>query len=147
MTIAPRVLGILGLCAAAGSAHADTLAASLGQPLVEVSHDVHITITDGVARYRVQRVFANRGTVADEASLDIDLPWGGGVTGLRIRARRTWYDGDLMEAAAAAKLYQELTGFGPFPVKDPALMQWVWVDKAHLQVFPVLPRKTSTGLW
>jgi len=66
------------------------------------------------------------------------------VTGLRIRARDTWYDGDLMEASEAARLYEKLTGFGPFPAKDPALLQWVWPDKVHLQVFPVLAGKTST---
>jgi hypothetical protein len=125
-------------------AHADTLEATLSQPLRELSHDVKISVDKGVATYRVQRVFANRGDTADEASLDIDLPFGAGVTGLRIRARDTWYDGDLMEAKAAAALYEKLTGFGPFPAKDPALLQWVWPDKVHLQVFPVLPGQTST---
>jgi hypothetical protein len=132
------------LVLAAAAARADTLDATLGQPLTEIAHEVQITVEDGVARYRVERRYANRGTVADEASLDIDLPFGGGVTGLRIRARDTWYDGDLMEARAAARLYQELTGFGPFPAKDPALLQWVWPDKVHLQIFPVLPGKVST---
>src|SRR6185295_3682641 len=118
--------------------------ATLSQPLAELSHDVKISVDHGVATYRVQRVFANRGDTADEASLDIDLPFGAGVTGLRIRARDTWYEGDLMEARAAARLYEKLTGFGPFPAKDPALLQWVWPDKVHLQVFPVLPKSAST---
>ncbi|MSP61259.1 MAG: VWA domain-containing protein [Myxococcales bacterium] len=138
------IVGVFAVALAECVARADTLEATLGQPLAEVTHDVQITVARGVASYRVQRVFANRGTVADEASLDIDLPFGGGVTGLRIRARDTWYDGDLMEAAAAANLYEELTGFGPFPAKDPALLQWVWPDKVHLQLFPVLPGRTST---
>src|SRR3954468_8192975 len=125
-------------------ASADTLQATLGEPLAERAHDVAITVGDGVAVYRVQRVFANGGRRADEASLDIDLPGAAGVTGLRIRSRDTWYDGDLMEAQAAARLYEKLTGFGPFPAKDPALLQWVWPDKVHLQVFPVLPRTAST---
>src|SRR5439155_1294046 len=137
-------LAPLLLAASLSPALADTLDTARGQPLREVSHTVDIRVADGLATYRVRRVFANAGTVADEASLDIDLPFGGGVTGLRIRARDTWYDGDLMEATAAAKLYQELTGFGPFRAKDPALLQWVWPDKVHLQVFPVLPGKSST---
>src|SRR5262249_23274489 len=128
----------------ASTTHADTLQATLREPLVEISHEVKISIEDGVATYRVQRMLANHGSRADEASLDIDLPFGGGVTGLRIRARDTWYEGDLMEASEAARLYEKLTGFGPFPAKDPALLQWVWPDKVHLQVFPVLAGKTST---
>jgi subtilisin-like proprotein convertase family protein len=125
-------------------AYADTLTATLGEPLTERSHEVAITVDHGVASYKVQRVFVNRGERADEASLDIDLPFGGGVTGLRIKARDTWYDGDLMEAKEAARLYEKLTGMGPFPAKDPALLQWVWPDKVHLQVFPVLPGGVST---
>jgi hypothetical protein len=125
-------------------AFADTLSATLGEPLKERAHQVAISVAGGVAYYKVQRVFANGGGRADEASLDIDLPASGGVTGLRIRARDTWYDGDLMEAGEAARLYEKLTGFGPFPAKDPALLQWVWPDKVHLQVFPVLPKSAST---
>jgi hypothetical protein len=53
--------------------------------------------TDGVAVYKVRRVFANAGTVADEAGLEIDLPYGAAATGLRIRARSRWYDGELLE--------------------------------------------------
>ncbi len=135
------VLSSVLVCSVAA---ADQMVPTLGQPLSEVSHTVDISVQDGVATYRVQRVFANEGKVADEASLDIDMPFGGAITGLRIHARDTWYDGDLMEATQAAKLYQELTGRGAFPVKDPALLQWVWADKVHLQVFPVLPGRTST---
>ncbi len=125
-------------------AAADVLASALGQPLVEVSHAVDVTVKDGVATYRVQRVFANRGTVADEARLDIDLPYGGAATGLRIRARSQWFEGELMEAEKAAALYQELTGRGIWKPKDPALLYWRWADKLALQVFPVLPGATST---
>ncbi len=125
-------------------AFADELRTALGQPLREVSHAVDITIDKGVATYRVRRVFANPGDVADEAGLAIDLPFGAAATGLRIRARDRWYDGELMEREQAAKLYQELTGRGAFAPKDPALLQWLWADKLYLQVFPVLPGQAST---
>ena len=128
----------------AAPAGADELESTLGQHLFEASHSVDVTIEDGVALYRVRRVFANPGKIADEARLDIDLPYGAAATGLRIRARSQWYDGELMEAEQAAKLYQELTGKGIWKPKDPALLYWRWADKLALQVFPVLPGSTST---
>jgi subtilisin-like proprotein convertase family protein len=134
----------LAMLAAAGVAHADELTATLEQPVFEVSHTVDIQLADGVATYKVRRQFANPGKRADEASLAIDLPSGAAATGLRIRARDRWYDGDLMEREKAAALYHELTGLGAWRPKDPALLQWQWADKLHLQVFPVLPGQVST---
>src|SRR5262245_32374053 len=135
---------MVALVAASGIARADALTATLEQPLVEVAHTVDIRIADGVATYKVRRQFANRGKRADEASLSIDLPYGAAATGLRIRARDRWFDGDLMEREKAAALYQEMTGVGPWQPKDPALLSWNWADKLHLQVFPVLPGQVST---
>ncbi|MEO7736278.1 MAG: VIT domain-containing protein [Kofleriaceae bacterium] len=132
------------IVATARLARADDLAATLGQPVFEVSHSVDIRIADGVATYKVRRQFANPGKIADEASLAIDLPYGAAATGLRIRARDRWYDGELMERARAAALYHELTGHGAWQPKDPALLQWQWADKLHLQVFPVMPGQVST---
>ncbi|HSR99407.1 MAG TPA: proprotein convertase P-domain-containing protein [Kofleriaceae bacterium] len=135
---------LVALLATAGIARADELTATLEQPIAEVAHTVDISIADGVATYKVRRQFANRGKRADEASLAIDLPYGAAATGLRIRARDRWYDGDLMERDKAAALYHELTGMGAWRPKDPALLQWQWADKLHLQVFPVLPGQVST---
>ncbi len=129
---------------AAAPAAADELQSALGEPLFEASHSVDVAVKDGVAIYKVRRVFANPGKVADEARLDIDLPYGAAATGLRIRARSQWFEGELMEAEKAAALYQELTGKGIWKPKDPALLYWRWADKLALQVFPVFPGSTST---
>lgn len=123
---------------------ADELRATLSQPLREVSHEVEVRLERELVVYRVRRSFANNGKRADEASLSIELPHGAAVTGLRIRARDRWYDAELMEAEAAAEKYRELTSLGAWQPKDPALMQWVWPDRVHLQVFPVLPGAAST---
>jgi len=129
---------------AASSAYGDALHATREQPLVEISHTVDITLADGVATYKVRRVFANSGKQAEEARLMIDLPFGAAATGLRIKAHSTWYDAELMERQHAAALYQELTGLGAYKAKDPALLQWMWADKLSLQVFPVMPGGAST---
>ncbi|MGB1016440.1 MAG: VIT domain-containing protein, partial [Nannocystaceae bacterium] len=125
-------------------ASADTLTPTLSQPVREVSHAVDVRIVDGVARYTVRRTFANAGVRADEASVSIDLPPGAAATGLRIRARDRWYRGELLEAELARKTYQELTSLGAFDPKDPALLQWVWADRLHLQVFPIFPKGANT---
>lgn len=134
----------LGLLAPAPEARADRLSVARDQPLVEVSHSVDLQIVDGVARYRVRRSFANAGTQSEEASLRIELAHGAAVTGLRIRARERWFDGELMDADLARERYRELTGIGAFEAKDPALLQWIWADQVHLQVFPVLPGGVNT---
>ncbi|MEM6990479.1 MAG: VIT domain-containing protein, partial [Myxococcota bacterium] len=131
-------------CLGTRVAYADDLDTAREQALSEVSHDVHLTIDDGVARYKVRRKFANRGTVAEEARLQIQLPAGAAVTGLRIRAAGRWHDGELMDAEEAAEVYAELTGVGPSRAKDPALLEWQWADEARLRVFPVLPGKVNT---
>ena len=47
----------------ASSAHADVLHATRGQALAEVAHTVDVRIDDGVAIYKVRRVFANASLV------------------------------------------------------------------------------------
>lgn len=138
------LLALFAALAFESAAHADRLTAARAQPLVESSHAVELEIADGVARYKVRRTFANSGTRAEQASLRIQLAHGAAVTGLRIRARDRWYDGELMDAEEARQKYQELTGIGSAITKDPALLQWVWADRVHLQVFPVLPGAVNT---
>ena len=126
------------------SARADSLTVSLEQPLYESAHTVDIRVADGVAIYKVRREFVNPGKRSDQAILEIDLPYGAAATGLRIKARDRWYDGELMEREQAAALYREMTGMGPYRPKDPALLSWAWADKLYLQVFPVMPGQVST---
>ncbi len=89
----------------AAPARADTLTTSLEQPIYEISHTVDVQVAEGVATYRVRRTFMNPGKRADQAVLELDLPYGAAATGLRIRARNTWYEGELMERDQAAALY------------------------------------------
>lgn len=138
------LFAVFAALALESTAHADRLSAARAQPLIETSHSVELAIDGDVARYKVRRTFANSGTRSEEASLRIQLAHGAAVTGLRIRARDRWYDGELMDAEQAREKYRELTGLGSAVPKDPALLQWVWADRVHLQVFPVLPGSVNT---
>lgn len=141
-TILCTALTLLGL--GAPTAAADTLSATRSQPLREIRHRVDIRLKKGVAIYTVRRTFANAGKRHEEASLRINLPYGAAATGLRIRGKKQWFTGELMERNKAAALYQKLTGIGPHAPKDPALLYWVWANEVHLQVFPVVPKGKST---
>ncbi len=135
------ILGLTILCAPTG---ADTLTATRGQPLREVSHAVDLRVQGGVATYTVRRSFANTGKRHEEASLRLDLPAGAAATGLRIRAGRRWHRGELMTAERAAALYTKLTGIGPHEPRDPAILLWLGESEARLRVFPVPPGRTAT---
>ncbi len=130
------------LCSAA--AGADSFDATRDQPMHEERHEVWLKIRDGVAQYRVERAFHNGGTQHDEATVAISLPPGAAATGLRIKVGDAWLDGELMRRERAAELYRELTGIGPHPPKDPAILYWNWASQVTLRVFPVAPGRTST---
>lgn len=132
------------LALAPNDSRADELTTARQQDLTEISHQVDVSIEDGIATYRVRRTFSNHGDRAEEVRLFLDLPGGAAATGLRIRARTRWYSGDLLEAEDAATRYEELTSMGVWQPKDPALLQWEWADRLALRVFPVLAGATST---
>jgi hypothetical protein len=73
----------------------------------------------------------------------IAVPPGGVATRLRtlgaLAGRPTWFEGELMEAEAAAAKYLELTGIGGYYPKDPALLSWRAQERLALQVFPCMP--------
>jgi len=134
----------VGLVVIIGSAGADSMSVSRGQPVAETAHAVAVHVADGVATFTVQRRFYNPGNQAEQVGLEIRLPEGAAATGLRIKARQRWYTGELMEASAASERYRSLTGYGAFQVKDPALLSWMAVGTLFLQVFPVMPKTVST---
>lgn len=139
-----RSLVVLVISLITAPAGADTLSATQGQPLREVSHAVDVRLRDGVATYTVRRSFANPGVRHEEANLLLTLPAGAAATGLRINAGRRWYRGELMKAERAAALYRKLTGIGPHEPRDPAILIWLGKDEARLRIFPVPPGRTAT---
>jgi hypothetical protein len=116
--------------------------------LVERRHTIAITMHPSHADLVVRRTAFNGGDRSDEATYYIDLPYGAVATGLRtlatLNGRPHWYDGDLLEAEAAAAKYRELTGIGGYYPKDPALLSWRSPSLVALQVFPCLPMEEKT---
>jgi hypothetical protein len=147
MALALFVVGLLGTAAGPATRAADRLSASRGR-IDEVSHVVEMTIAPGHATLVVQRTVENLGKRHDQAAWLLDVP--GTAVATRLRTKGTldgkphWFDGDLMEAEAAAAKYKELTGFGGHYPKDPALLSWLWSGQLALQVFPVPPAQRKT---
>jgi len=123
---------------------ADKLATARGEPIVEVAHEVDINVGRGLATLHVRRTFENRGEQPDQVETEFTLPQGATATALRIKGRRQWYAGELMEAEMARVVYESLTGYGPWDLKDPAILFWNDLGRLGLFVFPVTPGQPST---
>ncbi|MDF1561954.1 MAG: VWA domain-containing protein [Deltaproteobacteria bacterium] len=117
-------------------AAADRLSGSRFE-LSEVAHRIEVTLHRGHAHLRVRRTVANPGGKSDQALLSLELPEGAVATALRTKGKDRWFEGELMEAEAAAEKYRELTGIGGAYPKDPALLSWRDQRNLLLQVFPV----------
>jgi hypothetical protein len=96
----------------------------------------------------VRRTVHNGGDRHDQAMFWIDVPEGAVANRLRtlgrFRGQPRWFEGELLEAEAAAERYQELTGIGGYTPKDPALLSWLSPQQLLLQVFPVAPESEKT---
>src|SRR5690554_6506664 len=68
------ILVAWGVLSYASIATADTLTATLGEPIEEISHAVRADVAGGVATFRVPRTIANHGELHEEAVLTIHLP-------------------------------------------------------------------------
>ena len=139
---------LLSVVLAPGVAAADSVVATRYE-VIERAHTIEMKIDRGFATLVVQRVVANSGPKSDQATFHLDLPSTSVATRLRTagidaKGRTIWFEGELMEAEAAAKKYEELTGIGGYYPKDPALLSWRSQGSLALQVFPVPPQSTKT---
>lgn len=146
-----QMVGVLvgaTLVATTTVAAADEVVGLRSEKLVEQSHTIAMTLSPGFATMVVRRTVFNGGERHDEATFDIDVPSGAVATGLRtlgvLNGAPKWFDGELMEAEAAAEKYRELTGIGGYYPKDPALLSWRAQDHLKLQVFPCAPDAPKT---
>lgn len=139
---------VAALLLAPSAAVADTIDATRYE-MVERSHVVNMSVDRGFATLVVQRVVANNGPRSDQATFHLEIPDTAVATRLRTAGTTAggqvvWFEGELMEAEAAAKKYEELTGIGGYYPKDPALLSWRHQGELALQVFPVPARSTKT---
>jgi hypothetical protein len=117
--------------------------------LVERAHVVDVKVDRGFATLVVQRTVSNLGPKSDQATFHLSIPGTSVATRLRTagtdaKGQVLWFEGELMEAEAAAAKYRELTGIGGYYPKDPALLSWRHQGYLALQVFPVPAQSSKT---
>src|SRR5262245_47087544 len=127
---------------------ADQVGGTRSDKLREKTHVIEATLGRGHATLVVRRTVHNDGERPDQATFHIMLPDGAVATRLRTlgtsAGHPTWFEGELMEAEAAAAKYRELTGIGGYYPKDPALLSWRSQNHLALQVFPCPPAEPKT---
>ena len=139
---------LLATVLAPGAAHADSVQATRFE-MTEKDHIVDMKVDRGFATLVIRRTVTNLGPKSDQATFMLNLPNLAVATRLRTsgvdaKGQGVWFEGELMEAEAAAKKYQELTGIGGYYPKDPALLSWRRPGLLALQVFPVLGQSSKT---
>lgn len=143
----PALALTLALTPASAEA-SDVMHSTRSEKLVERSHTAVLTMAPDQATLTVRRTVHNGGPRHDQAVFWIETPQTAVATGLRtmatVKGRPVWYDGELMEAEAAAAKYRELTGIGGYYPKDPALLSWREQGLLALQVFPCPPGEDKT---
>jgi hypothetical protein len=150
MRKAPSFAGALALALvspAMGRAD-DTVQGTRSDKLVDQAHTVWIRLGADHAELTVRRTVFNGGPRHDQATFYLSVPEGAVATRLRTlggtSAQPTWFEGELLEAEAAAAKYRELTGIGGYYPKDPALLSWRHLGLLALQVFPCAPKQPKT---
>jgi hypothetical protein len=130
------------------AAAADEVGGTRSDKLVEKAHVIDIRMGRGHADLVVRRTVHNGGPRHDQATFSVEVPLNAVATGLRTLGMRGgelhWFEGELMEAEAAADKYRELTGVGNFFPKDPALLSWRSQTDLDLRVFPCAPGEDKT---
>ena len=91
------------------------------------------SITDQIARLQVTQTFVNTGSVPIEASFVFPLPYEGAVDRLTFLVDGKEYDGKLLDAQEARRIYESYVRRN----RDPALLEWIGTGLFKTSVFPL----------
>jgi len=97
--------------------------------------DVNVRLVDQVARVQVSQTFENTGSRPLEVSFVFPLPYDGAVDQLTLLVDGKEYPAELLDAAKARQLYEEIVRKN----QDPALLEWLGTGLFKTSVFPVPP--------
>lgn len=95
--------------------------------------DVAARIRDQVGEVQVSQTFVNTGSVQVEAQFVFPLPHDAAIDRLTFLVDGKEYDGKLMKAAEARRIYEGYVRQN----KDPALLEWVGWGMFQTSVFPI----------
>ncbi|HND51756.1 MAG TPA: VIT domain-containing protein, partial [Pirellulaceae bacterium] len=93
----------------------------------------HATLVDQVAKVQVTQTFVNTGSTQMEVSFVFPLPADAAIDRLTFMVDGKEYDGKLLDAAEARRIYEEFMRRN----QDPALLEWIGSGMFRTSVFPV----------
>lgn len=96
---------------------------------------VNSRIQDQVARTQVSQTFVNTGSRTMEVCFAFPLPYDGAIDQLTFMVDGKEYEGKLMAAKEARKIYEGYIRRN----QDPALLEWIGTGMFKTSVFPVPP--------
>ncbi|GAC1353943.1 MAG: hypothetical protein NVSMB47_07110 [Polyangiales bacterium] len=141
--------GLAGCAGRPGVVSAEADVGAVVRPVLVAPPDAIDCIVDrGHATIVVRLTVHNAGTTFTRFDRVLrDLPQGAVATGLRTLAGRNgraiWFTGALMEASAAARAYEDLSGVGGDAPRGRTLLSWR-DDLPALEIFPIEPGATKT---
>lgn len=119
-------------------ARADELTGTYEGNVVELRHVVKVERRGDLAVFRVDRTIKNRGHQPEEIQLTLSLPVAGVADRFQLLTGGAWRTGVVMEAAAAARRYQQLTSSGEPRRSGPALLSWESSGLLTASAYPVV---------
>ncbi len=102
--------------------------------------DVHVKLTDQIARVRVTQTFENTGSQTLEASFVFPLPYDGAIDQLTLIVDGKEFSGRLLPADEARRKYEAIVRKN----RDPALLEWMGTGMYQTSVFPIPPGQSRT---
>jgi len=102
--------------------------------------DVHVKLSDQIARVRIAQTFENTGSQTLEASFVFPLPYDGAIDQLTLMVDGKEFTGRLLPADEARRRYEEIVRKN----RDPALLEWMGTGMYQTSVFPIPPGQSRT---
>jgi len=102
--------------------------------------DIHVKLTDQIARVGVSQTFENTGSRTLEASFMFPLPYDGAIDQLTLMVDGKEFTGRLLAADEARRRYEEIVRKN----RDPALLEWMGTGMYQTSVFPIPPGQSRT---
>ncbi len=99
------------------------------------SYRVDVSVTDQIARTRIQQVFVNEGLHAAEGTYVFPLPSGVTITDLVMIVDGQPFRARILERDEAKAVYTEIVQ----QMRDPALLEYIGTNAIQANIFPIPP--------
>ncbi len=102
--------------------------------------DVHVKLTDQIARVQIDQTFENTGSRTLEASFVFPLPYDGAIDELTLMVDGKEFTGRILPAEEARRKYEAIVRKN----RDPALLEWMGTGMYQTSVFPIPAGQSRT---